>query len=139
MWGSAMSWSSGGLRRFNDLLSTPDEVIRRKERFLKGFPEEAPKIIEFFEKIISKGSEKIPYVARNKEGTDIFWINDIFWISEKINVGEGQFRINIVFKEIQLRTTWIGFSCEHRIINRPSASDSAKVLEDILDSLRQKY
>jgi hypothetical protein len=128
-----MSWSKGEPRWCNDFLSAPIEVADRKNKFVSDFPEEAPQILECFEKIIFKKSKKIKRIGTTKDGKDIFLMRETF------TIGKDHFDISIAFKADLFAVTWIGFSCEHSLIKQPTVSNSVQVLDDILASLRQKY
>ena len=122
--------SSKGLRRHN-FFDLPDDDRKRIE-FRAAFPQEATLILDTFEKLISRCEEDAIWVARTREG------DNVFLIKESLRSGKSVFEVTIVFKLFRTEATWINFDWSHSTIETPYAPTPIQVLEEVLDSLRKK-
>jgi len=123
---SSLKWPKR--QNFFDLPEDDDEKI---VKFRAAFPQEADRIINTFEKLISKHEDDATCLGRTTEG------EDIFLIKETLRPGTNIFEVTIVFKVLLTDATWIGFDWSHST-TAPYVPTSIQVLEEILGSLRKK-
>ena len=115
------------------LCSSFEPAVRdERDRFRASFPDEAPSILDSFERIISRGTKEASLVGQTVEGTHIFKLN------KAVRVGGDVFILEIIYKVDITSTSWVRFRWVHHLIQQPNLFSPCQTLEEILDSLSRK-